>query len=128
NVCNTLVSLIEGIDISDWHSMSAFNRAVCVARHPSATVQFFNEIISGFLQTIMKGGKQSVGILGICEAYYGMLKAQGKGTLHGHFMLWLKGNPNPQMLHNQRQEDVNYMVKHGWRLFISVISLKIAEP
>jgi hypothetical protein len=87
DVCNPLVSLIEGVDVADWCSMSAFDRAVFVARHPSAAAQFFNGIVNGFLQTIVKGGSLTASIFGICEAYYGMVEAQGKGTLHGHFML-----------------------------------------
>jgi hypothetical protein len=88
--------------------MCAFDRAVFVARNPAAAAVFFDEIVTSFLQTIMKAGKPSLGVFGICEAYYGMVEAQGKGTLHGHFMLWLKGNPNPQMLRDRMRDDVNY--------------------
>ncbi|EGO05025.1 hypothetical protein SERLA73DRAFT_149306 [Serpula lacrymans var. lacrymans S7.3] len=39
-----------------------------------------------------------VGILGGIQTYYSMVEAQGRGTLHYHMLIWLKGNPNPQKL------------------------------
>ncbi|KAG1788114.1 uncharacterized protein HD556DRAFT_1434138 [Suillus plorans] len=38
------------------------------------------------------------GVFGHCKAYYGMVEAQGRGTLHCHFLIWVKGNPSPQGL------------------------------
>lgn len=36
------------------------------------------------------------GLFGHCEAYYGMVEAQGRGTLHCHMLIWISGNLPPQ--------------------------------
>ncbi|KAJ6566179.1 hypothetical protein B0H19DRAFT_1066511 [Mycena capillaripes] len=38
------------------------------------------------------------GVLGICEAYYGCVEAQGRGSLHCHMMVWVTGAINPHAL------------------------------
>ncbi|KAG1780900.1 hypothetical protein EV702DRAFT_1177653 [Suillus placidus] len=38
------------------------------------------------------------GVFGNCEVFYGMVKAQGRGTLHCHFLIWIAGNPSPEDL------------------------------
>ncbi|KAF8143075.1 hypothetical protein K438DRAFT_2110948, partial [Mycena galopus ATCC 62051] len=38
------------------------------------------------------------GLFGHCSAYYGMVEAQGRGTLHCHMLVWIEDNPSPQEL------------------------------
>ncbi|KAJ7086496.1 hypothetical protein C8R44DRAFT_650865, partial [Mycena epipterygia] len=38
---------------------------------------------------------------GRCSAYYGMVEAQGRGTLHCHMLVWIEGNPTPQNLRDR---------------------------
>jgi hypothetical protein len=35
-----------------------------------------------------------MGILGFVNGYFGVIEAQGKGSLHVHMLLWLKHAPN----------------------------------
>ncbi|KAJ7130121.1 hypothetical protein C8R43DRAFT_835351, partial [Mycena crocata] len=35
------------------------------------------------------------GILGVVNAYYGCVEAQGRGTLHCHMLIWVEGGLNP---------------------------------
>ncbi|PBK86009.1 hypothetical protein ARMGADRAFT_1047954 [Armillaria gallica] len=37
----------------------------------------------------------SKGVLGVVKAHYGCIKAQGRGMLHCHMMVWLEGALNP---------------------------------
>ncbi|KAL1684482.1 hypothetical protein GGG16DRAFT_29147, partial [Schizophyllum commune] len=39
-----------------------------------------------------------VGLFGKVGAYYGVVEAQGRGTLHIHLLVWLKYGPNPMEL------------------------------
>ncbi|KAJ6579753.1 hypothetical protein B0H10DRAFT_1637725, partial [Mycena sp. CBHHK59/15] len=41
------------------------------------------------------------GLFGRCTAYYGMVEAQGRGTLHCHMLVWIAGNPSPQDLRDR---------------------------
>ncbi|KAF8167654.1 hypothetical protein B0H34DRAFT_639684, partial [Crassisporium funariophilum] len=38
------------------------------------------------------------GVLGVVNAYYGCVEAQGRGTLHCHMMVWLEGGLNPNKI------------------------------
>ncbi|KAG1847645.1 hypothetical protein DFJ58DRAFT_717148 [Suillus subalutaceus] len=42
-----------------------------------------------------KGTDLHEGILGAVSTYYGCVEAQGRGTLHCHMLIWLKGGLNP---------------------------------
>ena len=35
-----------------------------------------------------------MGILGQVAAYFGVVEAQGRGTLHLHMLMWLAGTPD----------------------------------
>ena len=35
-----------------------------------------------------------MGIFGYVSGYFGMVEAQGRGSLHVHMLLWLKHAPN----------------------------------
>ena len=74
------------------------NTASFVAKNPTVAAQFFDEVIQSFLSVIVCSGSGQPSLFGVCKAHYGMVEAQGRGTLHCHFLLWLRGNPNPQLL------------------------------
>ena len=88
--------------------MTSFERGAFVARHPALTAMFFHEIMAHFLNIVVCADGESPGLFGQCEAYYGMVEAQGRGTLHCHLLLWLSGNPNPQLLCDQMQSSLEY--------------------
>ena len=47
---------------------------------------------------ILRYGDPEGGLFGHCSAYYAMVEAQGRGTLHCHMLVWLEENPSPQQL------------------------------
>ncbi|KAF8125569.1 hypothetical protein EV363DRAFT_1098218, partial [Boletus edulis] len=63
--------------------------------------------IKTFLEVVVKYGRGR-GLFGQCNAYYGMVEAQGRGTLHCHLMLWLEGNPSPQQLCDRMVDNLNF--------------------
>ncbi|KAF8120862.1 hypothetical protein EV363DRAFT_1187805, partial [Boletus edulis] len=84
--------------------MTAFERSVFVAQHPDAAAVAFHHLISAFLRIVVRYDNGR-GLLGTCKAFYGMVEAQGRGTLHCHLLLWLAGNPNPQLLRDRMDVD-----------------------
>ncbi|KAG8942843.1 hypothetical protein FRC04_003474 [Tulasnella sp. 424] len=82
-------------------------RAVLVAQHPAAAAQFFDIIISAFVNTILCP-KDGPGLFGKCNGYYGTVEAQGKGTLHLHMLIWLDGHPNPQAMRDKFEDDPTF--------------------
>ncbi|KAF8132270.1 hypothetical protein EV363DRAFT_1397930 [Boletus edulis] len=55
------------------------------------------------------------GILGHLSGYYGVVEAQGRGTLHVHMLLWLEGAPNAEEMHSLLQDE---RFRNGIKAFI----------
>ena len=108
DVYNPLVGVFGGKEVSEWRAMSQLECTIFVVRHPAPAAQFFDEIMQAFISTIVHPGSEHPGLFGICDAFYGMVEAQGRGTLHCHMLLWIHGHPNPQLLRERMQADVSY--------------------
>lgn len=96
----------EDINLSDFVKTAGPNstqRAKNIASDPFAAAKFFHYIIAAVLEELfgIKVNKdrgtitREPDILGIVEAYVGTVEAQGRGTLHLHMLLWLRGAPTP---------------------------------
>jgi hypothetical protein len=78
-------------------------RAKIVADDPYAAAKFFHFVIQAVFEELMgivvhkhkRIGHitRSEGILGTVEGYIGTVEAQGRGTLHLHTLIWLRGAP-----------------------------------
>ena len=82
----------QGVELSEWQ------RTVHAASHPAACAMFFHLVISTFIDVILRHGRPERGLFGRCNAYFGTVEAQGRGTLHCHLLIWLEGHPNPQSM------------------------------
>jgi len=75
-----------------------------IASNPYAAAHFFDFIIRAMLETLMGiciHGSQvtsELGILGRVTAYFGVVEAQGRGTLHLHMLMWLAGTPDSEAM------------------------------
>ena len=106
DVYNPLVGILGGMEASEWHALSQFEWLCFVVKNSAAAAWFFHEILQAFVSIVVCPGNACFGLFSFCEAYYGMVEAQGQGTLHCHMLLWLHGNPNPQLLHDHMKADV----------------------
>jgi hypothetical protein len=61
--------------------------------------------MKGFINVVLQYGDEAGGLFGHCKAYYSMVEAQGRGTLHCHMLIWLDGNPSPQELRDRMTMD-----------------------
>ncbi|KAK7022630.1 hypothetical protein R3P38DRAFT_2416132, partial [Favolaschia claudopus] len=84
----------------EWLDMSVHGRQVFLARHPGAAARYFDCVITNFIEIILKYSPcpTDPGVFGLCNGYYAMVEAQGRGTLHCHMLVWIIGNPSPQAL------------------------------
>jgi len=77
----------------------ADTRARNVANDPYAAAKYFKTIIDLLLNKMFGVDVTSFtvnsrpGILGRIRAYFGVVEAQGRGTLHLHMLMWLVGGP-----------------------------------
>ncbi|KIK16143.1 hypothetical protein PISMIDRAFT_30929 [Pisolithus microcarpus 441] len=97
DLSSMLVGHFRGVSQDEWRSMSAYDRAVFMASHPDAAALAFHEQIKSFFEIIIRYN-HGPGLFGICDAYYATVEEQGRGMLHCHILLWLKGNLNPERL------------------------------
>ncbi|EGO02571.1 hypothetical protein SERLA73DRAFT_150266 [Serpula lacrymans var. lacrymans S7.3] len=93
-----------GLTPKQWANMTAFECGVFVSNNPGSAAIFFDTLIKAFLTIVVRYGC-GAGLFGTCLAHYGMVEAQGRGSLHCHMLLWLKGNLAPQDLHDHMSAD-----------------------
>ncbi|KAJ7699720.1 hypothetical protein B0H16DRAFT_1349051, partial [Mycena metata] len=96
--------------------MTSTERKIYIARNPAAAAIFFDEVISAFVKIILRYDPESHsaagnGLFGRCSAYYGMVEAQGRGTLHCHMLVWIQGNPTPQALRDHMKSSPEFKDK-----------------
>ncbi|PPQ74673.1 hypothetical protein CVT26_005519, partial [Gymnopilus dilepis] len=113
DVHNPIVRILGGgfedIDVMlDGEDLQSWRRKVYAAKNPAACAKFFDLMISTFIDVVLKYGQDKPGIYGYCEAYYGVVEAQGKGTLHLHMLVWLRGHISPQQLQEQLRTSPEY--------------------
>lgn len=93
----------ESIDMDDFRSMVGPDnekRARNLASNPYAATKFFHFLITSILETLfgvwIREHKviSSMGVFGHVSGYYGVVEAQGRGSLHLHAMLWLVDTPS----------------------------------
>lgn len=93
----------ETIDMDWFNSLlgpDSQHRVENVASNPYAAAQFFDFIVHAMLETLMGVTSHAScmtskkGVLGQVTTYFGIVEAQGCGTLHLHMLMWLASTPN----------------------------------
>ena len=105
----------ESIDMDNFNTHlgpDSNHRAENIASNPYAAAEYFNFIINTTLETLFGISKRSsrtnseIGVLGHLSGYFGVVEAQGRGSLHVHMLLWLANAPNIKEMHEKLQEEV----------------------
>ena len=103
DVYNPLVKFLAGHDIDVDHLLPEqvpdyMQQSILVAKNPFIAARFFNIYLKAFFKCILGYDETSLetneGLLGTVSAYYGCVEAQGRGSLHCHMIVWLKGALN----------------------------------
>jgi hypothetical protein len=81
--------------------------AKTIIENPVAAAKCFKILIDAFLDIIL-GFKHSnkIGVFGKVDSYYGVVKAQGPGSLHCHFFIWLYGGLSPYEVRDKALSDL----------------------
>ncbi len=95
----------ENIDLDNFLAHvgpTAMVQAKTIATDPYASMKFFHLIAQCTLNTLLgikvESGRgrhvitRETGIFGTVNAYVGCVEAQGRGSLHMHVLVWLKGS------------------------------------
>lgn len=92
-------------------------RALCLAKDPVAAADFFDFCVTCCFKYLFgwdytsESSTEDGGILGHLKAFYGTTEFTQRGDLHGHFLLWLDGGVNPDVIHERLKNDPQYQVQ-----------------
>ncbi|KAK0469455.1 uncharacterized protein EV420DRAFT_1245575, partial [Desarmillaria tabescens] len=86
-----------------------------------------------FIKTVLGYDPDNVdlegGALGVVQAYYGCVEAQGRGTLHCHMLVWVEGGLNPNKIRDcVMKDDENEFRKRLVEFLDDTISTCIPDP
>jgi hypothetical protein len=93
----------EDIDMDNFIETAGpdgVERGINVANDPFAAAKYFHFLINVTLETLMGiersrcHVRSSKGVLGRLSGYFGVVEAQGRGSLHTHMLAWLADVPN----------------------------------
>jgi hypothetical protein len=92
-------------------------RARNVAANPKIVTEVFHFIVNSFLIHLFGIDSshrdyniRRKGILGLVNAYFGTIEAQGRGSLHLHMIMWLSNSPVYAQMHEFLQQE-NFRAK-----------------
>jgi hypothetical protein len=97
-----------------------------MANDPFASASFFHFIIRTTLEALLgiRTSRREVegrmGIFGMVNGYFGVVEAQGRGSLHVHMLVWLKDAPNADemmelLTHSEFRERIATYINHTVR-------------
>jgi Helitron helicase-like domain at N-terminus len=94
------------------------DRASNMASDPYASARFFHLMIETILEVLIGVNRsrnnnisRKEGIFGMVNSYVGAVEAQGRGSLHLHMLLWLKGAPTASELKNALSDSSHFRDK-----------------
>lgn len=96
------------------HLVSGVERSVRLAKDPVAAADFFDFAVECIFRDLFGWdfhlSKSTVdgGILGHLDGFYGSIEYTERGTLHGHFLIWLKGSVNPSEMRRRLSNNPAY--------------------
>jgi len=109
----------KSVDLSDQFPklVSSYERSLRLAQDPVAAADFFQFCVKSLFEYLFGWDfKKNIstkngGILGRLQAFYGTTEFTERGSLHGHFVIWLVGGINPSELHERMTNNPEYQTQ-----------------
>ncbi|RDB20445.1 hypothetical protein Hypma_012444 [Hypsizygus marmoreus] len=122
DVYNPIVKFLAGAEINIDQLLpeqvpNYWEQSLLVAKNPVVAAKFFNIYMKAFISTLLGVDPScptengTSGVFGIVNGYYGCVEAQGRGTLHCHMLVWLKGSLNPDVLKKTALENEDFKAR-----------------
>ena len=83
------------------------NEFIKVKEHPADAARVFALICRQFQDILLGVGTGSKGLFGKVQAFYPKIEAQGRGTLHAHYLVWLEGAGNSDGIRQMVDQDAH---------------------
>lgn len=91
---NPLVLVLAGVQLSTDNlskEISTIRQDVATA-DPVAVARFFHYTCRAVLDGLLGGRPSKTGVLGDISNYFGVVESNGRGMLHLHALVWVRGN------------------------------------
>jgi len=119
---NPVFQVMVGDEAVDLTSRFPFlvpshERALRLALDPVAAADFFEFCVSTVFEYLFgwdytaRRSSEKGGILGHLRAFYGTCEFTERGSLHGHFLIWLLGGSNPNEIHRRLREEPGFELR-----------------
>jgi helitron helicase-like protein len=77
----------------------------------AAVAQFFHHTCKAVLEDLLATKSGGTGILGDVSNYFGVVETNGRGILHLHFLVWLRGNLGSSTLRHGLLNDSDFATR-----------------
>ena len=119
DVYNPLVKFLAGSDIDIDKLLleqvpNYWEQGLLVAQNTAVAAKFFNIYMKAFIHSLLgcnaNGEQSQEGIFGVVKGYYGCVKAQGRGSLYCHMLIWFEGGLNPDEIKDCVLQDDSFKI------------------
>ncbi len=86
-----IILWLAGVAIGCSESTTSAFRHTTATMNPVAIATFFHETCRGIFNYLLRAGSSNGGLFGPVSAYFGTVESNGRGMLHLHCLVWLKG-------------------------------------
>ena len=107
---NPLVLILAGVEYSSTTlpaAAAAIHQATATS-NPVAVAQFFHYTCKAIFDELFATRSGGSGILGDVSNYFGVVETNGRGMLHLHALIWLRGNLNFATLRERLLNDPDF--------------------
>jgi hypothetical protein len=114
NLRNLLVLVLAGVQYSGdifaattsaIREATATSNPVAATSNPVAVADFFHHACKAIFGGLLASNTGQIGILGEVSNHYGVMESNGRGILHLHALVWVRGNLSFNTLRNRVLED-----------------------
>ncbi|KFZ23650.1 hypothetical protein V502_01866 [Pseudogymnoascus sp. VKM F-4520 (FW-2644)] len=110
---NALVLNLAGIEYPEdcIPTAAAAIRTAAATSNPVAVAQFFHHTCKAFFNGLLASNTTHPGILGDVANHFGVVETNGRGMLHLHALVWLRGNLSFSTLRERLLQDKAYAAR-----------------
>lgn len=105
-----LIKFLTKIEMSEdfFQTSNLFERMQIIFTDPVSQSLHFDIIIQNLIDHLFGfTNENKIGIFGKLDAFYGMVEAQFRGSLHVHFLIWIKDSIDPSNFDDFLQNEDN---------------------
>ena len=110
---NPLVLIFAGVQFSGdvFAAANSAIREATATSNPVAVAEFFHHVCKAIFDGLLASNTGHVGILGDVSNHFGVVETNGRGMLHLHALVWVRGNLRFRTLRKRVLEDRTFAAR-----------------